>query len=75
MSACSIANCEQIRASADKQREQLCEAHFFIAERYLMAGDVKRAADHYEKTVSQGVTEYLEHGLAMRRLAALRKRS
>jgi lipoprotein NlpI/transglutaminase-like putative cysteine protease len=51
--------------------ERLCEAYFYMGERYAAEGDVKRAAEHYRKALEQGITEFVEDNMARRRLAAL----
>lgn len=53
------------------QEERLCEAYFYIGEKYNADGDSRRAADYYKKALEQGVTESVEDVMARRRLAAL----
>jgi lipoprotein NlpI len=54
--------------------ERLCEAYFYIGERYMVEGDTARAAEYFQKAVDQGVTEFLEDGSSRNRLAMLKRR-
>jgi lipoprotein NlpI len=54
--------------------ERLCEAYFYMGEKYRADGDSQRAADYYEKALEQGITEYVEDVMARRRLASLRSK-
>ena len=51
--------------------ERLCEAYFYMGERYNADGDSKRASEYYKKALEQGITEFVENGMAQRRLASL----
>jgi lipoprotein NlpI len=51
--------------------ERLCEAYFYMAERYAAEDKPQLAADHYRKALDQGVTEFVENDMARRRLASL----
>jgi lipoprotein NlpI/transglutaminase-like putative cysteine protease len=51
--------------------EHLCEAYYYIGERYFAEGDTKRAAAYFAKVVDQGVTEFVEDAAARIRLAEL----
>lgn len=65
----SDAAIEAARKSTTQQQQQLCEAYFYLAERYLVDGDRKRAIEYWRKTVDTGVTEFIEFGVAKQRLA------
>lgn len=49
--------------------EQLCEAYFYIGERYAADGDRDRATHYWRQAVATGVVEYVEHASAATRLA------
>jgi lipoprotein NlpI len=59
------------QAGADSA-EHLCEAYFYIGERYMADGDTGRAAEFFQKAVDQGVTEFIEHASSRNRLALLK---
>ena len=50
----------------DKNRElpQLCEAYFFIGQRYLQRNDKKRALEFFEKSIDTDIKMYREYGYA-----------
>ena len=50
--------------------ESLCEAHFYLGEKYFAEGDMNKAREHWRKALNQGVTEYIEHAAASLRLNA-----
>lgn len=55
----------------EQGQEQLCEAYFYLGERYLAEGKTERARDYLRKSQSQGVMEYFEHiasGQELRRI-------
>ena len=54
--------------------ERLCEAYFYLGEQADARGDAGLAAEYFRKAVEQGVTEFIEDGLARLRLAALQAR-
>lgn len=49
--------------------ESLCEAYFYIGERYEAEGKRSRARDYWRKSVDQGVLEFFEDQAARLRLA------
>jgi len=49
--------------------ESLCEAYFYIGEKYRAEGDSTRAVDYWRKSVEQGIVEFVEHAAAQYRLA------
>lgn len=51
--------------------ESLCEAYFYIGEKFFAEGNLKRAAEFWRKSVDQGVVEYTEHRAAVLRLGAV----
>ena len=55
------------RSSAPQ--ESLCEAYFYIAERYRAEGSPARAVEYWRKSVDTGMVEYLENGASKLRLA------
>lgn len=58
---------EELLANApDHERE--CEACFFIGELHRARGDMTTACSWYHKTVAFGLTDFVEHVLAQRRL-------
>jgi len=71
---------DRLIAAAGDDREHQCEAHYYVAEMYLLAGDRKRARQHFEEAVGTGVvydldtfplTPMSEHELARWRLREL----
>ena len=46
---------------AKKQKERLCEAHYWIGSKKLIANDAKGAREHFRKCVATGVTDFLEY--------------
>jgi len=54
--------------------EALCEAYFYIGEKYYAEGDVGRATEFWRKAADQGVVEFLEDGAARSRLATISAR-
>jgi lipoprotein NlpI/transglutaminase-like putative cysteine protease len=53
--------------------ESLCEAYFYIAEKYRAEGDAGRAAMYWRKSVDQGVVEFIEDAASRLRLATANK--
>lgn len=51
--------------------EALCEAYFYIGEKYYADGDVRRATEFWRKATDQGVVEFVEDGAARSRLATV----
>jgi lipoprotein NlpI/transglutaminase-like putative cysteine protease len=51
--------------------QRLCEAYYYIGEKYLADGDRKRAREFFQKAVDQGVTEFIEDNSARNRLASV----
>lgn len=70
------AQLEAAARDADKgvERAQLCEAYFYIAQKYLLDGDKDRAGDYFEKVLDLEVTNFVEHQAARRELQALGER-
>jgi TPR repeat protein len=54
-----------------KQLEQLCEAHFYIAQSHMIQGRHKAAARLFKKTVDSGLTNFVEFASAKAELARL----
>ncbi len=57
--------------AAKNPAESLCEAYFYIGEKYFAEGNLKRATEFWRKSVDQGVIEYTEHRAAVLRLGAV----
>jgi lipoprotein NlpI len=57
--------------AAKNPAESLCEAYFYIGEKYFAEGNLKRATEFWRKSVDQGVTGYTEHRAAVLRLGAV----
>jgi lipoprotein NlpI len=51
--------------------EPLCEAYFYIGEKYFSEGNIARANDYWRRSAELGVVEYMEHGAAKMRLAGV----
>ena len=61
---------EAAKASKTPQ-EALCEAYFYVGEKYFAEGDVGRATEFWRKAADQGVVEFVEDGAARGRLATI----
>ncbi len=61
-------------ASTDQgiQRDQLCEAHFYIGQKYLWEGRTEQARMAFEKSVAQEVLPYAEYGYALHELGRVK---
>ena len=69
---------QALLAEADKgtryvRREHLCEAHAYIAARYMIAGDTQRARAHFRTALKQRVFSFVEHNTAEAELARMSK--
>lgn len=56
------------RAKSDDkglQRDQLCEAYFYIGQKYLLEGQKEQARIAFEKSAAQEVFPYNEYGYAL----------
>ena len=51
--------------------EALCEAYFYLGEKFYAEGNAARAAEFWRKSVDQGVVEFLEDGASRNRLATV----
>lgn len=54
-----------------KDPSRLCEAFYFIGERFLADGNTVDAKKYFQKAVDTHVTEFREYAFAKRRLAAM----
>ena len=54
-------------------RESLSEAYFYVGEKYRAEGDLARATDYWQKSLDQGVVEFIENAGSRLRLAASTK--
>ena len=57
-----------------KQREQLCEAYYYIGMQALTAGDLPKAEAYLRKTLEFNIYNFYEHGFAIRELRDLERR-
>ncbi len=56
-------------AKAEKgSAEALCEAYFYIGEKFRAEGDASRATDYWRKSVDQGILEFVEDAASRFRL-------
>jgi lipoprotein NlpI/transglutaminase-like putative cysteine protease len=55
--------------AAKNPTESLCEAYFYIGERYRADGDIAQARKYWQKSRDQGVVEYIEDAGSRLRLA------
>lgn len=54
------------------QRDQLCEAHFYIGQKYLWEGRTEQARSAFEKSVAQEALPYAEYGYALHELGRMK---
>lgn len=67
---------ESVLASArqgNESAQRLCEAYYYIGERHLASGDNRRAREFFQRSVDQGIVEFIEHGAARSRLLSLER--
>ena len=57
---------------AEKQREQLCEAYFYIGSAKLIGGDKAEAISYFTKSVNTNMATFDEHRSAKAELARLK---
>jgi tetratricopeptide (TPR) repeat protein len=57
-----------------KNREQLCEAYYYIGACYLAEKKYGRAEELFRKTLAQRVHNFYEHGFAIRDLRIIKNR-
>ncbi len=55
----------------ETEREQHCEAFYYVAAAHLAAGDLDRAEDLLKKCLAQRVHNFYEHGFAIRDLRVI----
>lgn len=58
---------------ARTERGRLCEAHFYVAEHYLVKGDKEKAIEHFRAAIATGESSFIEYEGAraeLRRLGA-----
>lgn len=53
--------------------QHLCEAYYYIGERYLAAGNNRQAREFFQRAVDQGIVEFIEHGAARSQLLLLER--
>ena len=56
-------------------KEQKCEAHFYVSQYNLIKGDRKKAKENLEKCIEQNVKYFYEHGLAQSELEMMNDES
>lgn|GEM_PF-4386079 len=52
----------------ETNREQLCEAYYYVGACHLAAGDLDKAEDLFNECLDQQVNNFYEHGFAIRDL-------
>jgi lipoprotein NlpI len=59
-----------VASSSDSgvEREQLCEAYFYIGQKYLYEGHADQARAAFEKSAAQAVLPFAEYGYALHEL-------
>ncbi|HUW57627.1 MAG TPA: tetratricopeptide repeat protein [Planctomycetota bacterium] len=66
-----------LAAAADKDpkkaNEQKCDAHFYIAQFYLIRGDKKHASEHLKKCIETDVKDFIEYTSAKAELKRLER--
>lgn len=55
----------------DSQREQLCEALFYVGQYYLARGRKAAAADHFRRALATGATDFVEYEASRAELGRL----
>ena len=60
-------------ANPKKNRDRVCEAHYYIAQLYLIRGDKKRAGEHFRKCVETEVKYFVEYHSSKMELKRLEK--
>lgn len=53
------------------QREQLCEAYFYVGQYHLLGGRAQAARDMFNKAIATGATDFVEYEAAQAELARL----
>jgi tetratricopeptide (TPR) repeat protein len=56
-----------------KNREQMCEATYYIGACHMAAGDLDKAQKLFRQTITLRVHNFYEHGFALRDLREIRK--
>jgi len=57
---------------AEKTRQQLCEAYYYIGACHLAEGDLDKAEELFKKCLEQRVNNFYEHGFAIRDLRTVK---
>jgi len=60
---------EAEKGNKHTRRKHLCEAHAYVAARYMIAGDPINARAHFRKALDTNVTSYVEYNTAHAELA------
>jgi len=58
----------------DRNREQHCEAYYYVGACHLADGKLDRAEALFKKCLAQRVNNFYEHGFALRDLRTIKKR-
>lgn len=61
------------KKQGDERQMALAEAYFYLGQHFLAVGDRTKAQESFEKTISLGVIDYLEHHAAKFELDRLKK--
>jgi TPR repeat protein len=56
---------------AQKEREQLCEAYYYLGQAHMIRGRRERARDMFRKAVATGITNFVEYAGARAELARM----
>ena len=59
-----VAGAEDPFLDARRQREQLCEAHFYVGQYHLLNGRTAEAAAAFKKALATGAKDFVEHSAA-----------
>lgn len=54
-----------------RDREESCEAFFYVGYHYFLRGDARKAQEFFQKTVDTKVFEFLEYAHARAKLKEL----
>ncbi len=55
--------------NAHKQRKRVCSAHFFVGQKYLLAGDLQKAASSFDRAIETEASTCAEFVAAQEELA------
>jgi TPR repeat protein len=55
----------------DREREQLCEAYYYLGQHHMIAGRRRQAVQMFQKSVATGVESFIEYKSALAELGRL----